>query len=124
MLRFQQTPDKILIEILMTSMDITIDLINEIVNYSETIDNAKIDIAGLLPLAMGVYSPEAALSTLIDLKDKLQRPELYYLNDYHYLLLYDVLDFFVMTTMMAWLRVKPSTKRKRPLQSENITLRI
>lgn len=94
MLRFQQTPDKIFMEILMWSMDFSIDSIRDAIDNNETIDAAREDIAGILPEAMRVFSPEAAFNTLTDFRDKLQRPELFYLNDYHYLLLYDALDLF------------------------------
>jgi len=41
-----------------------------------------------------VFSPEVALKTLRDMLEKLLRPELYYLNDYHYLLIYDTLQLY------------------------------
>lgn len=95
MLRFQQTPDKVFIEILMRSLDFVIDSIREELDRRNgTASAAGEYLASLLPLAMRVFSPEAAFVAFTDMRDKLQRPELYYLNDYHYLLLYDALELF------------------------------
>jgi hypothetical protein len=38
------------------------------------------------------FSLDLARTTIADLRDKLERPELYQLTDYHWLLLYDVLE--------------------------------
>jgi hypothetical protein len=94
MLKFQETPDKIFIEILKAGMEIVIDEISDVIDYSENKKEAKNELEGILPLAARVFSPEAALGTLREMLEKLFRPELYYLNDYHYLLLYDTLRLY------------------------------
>ena len=91
MLRFQHTPDKIFIEILKAGMEIVIDEITALINYSANPKEAKSGLRAILPLAARVFSPEVALKTLREMLEKLLRPELYYLNDYHYLLIYDTL---------------------------------
>jgi hypothetical protein len=94
MLRFQETPDRIFIEILKVSMEIVIDEITDLIDYSENPKDAKSELRTILPLAARVFSPGVALKTLRDMLEKLLRPELYYLNDYHYLLLYDALQLY------------------------------
>ena len=94
MLRFQETPDRIFIEILKVSMEIVIDEITDLLDYSENAKEAKHELGGILPLAARVFSPQVALKTLRDMLEKLFQPELYYLNDYHYLLIYDVLQLY------------------------------
>ena len=94
MLRFQETPDRIFIEILKASMEIVIDEITDLIDYSENPKEAKGELRGILPLAAGVFSPGVALKTLRDMLEKLLLPELYYLNDYHYLLIYDTLQLY------------------------------
>ena len=94
MLRFQETPDRIFIEILKASMEIVIDQITELIGYSGNPKEAKNELIGILPLAAKVFCPEVALKTLRDMLEKLLRPELYYLNDYHYLLIYDTLQLY------------------------------
>ena len=94
MLRFQETPDRIFIEILTAGMEIVIDLITDLIGYSENPKEAKSELRGILPLAARVFSPGVALKTLREMLEKLLRPELYYLNDYHYLLIYDTLQLY------------------------------
>lgn len=50
---------------------------------------------GLYPVMVKVFTPSLARTTLLNLRKRLDRPEIYHLNDYHYLILYDVLDFYV-----------------------------
>ncbi len=94
MLRFQEAPDRIFTEILKTGMEIVIDEITELIGYSGNPKEAKSELRGILPLAARVFSPEVALKTLGEMLEKLLRPELYYLNNYHYLLLYDTLQLY------------------------------
>ena len=93
MLQFQETPDKIFIEILKASMEIVIDEITELIGYSGNPKEAKMKLRAILPLAARVFSPRVALKTLRDMREKLPRPELYYLNNYHYLLIYAAITF-------------------------------
>ncbi len=51
------------------------------------------DFANFFPAAGKVFPPRLAVETLRNLLRCLDRPEIYYLNDYHYLLLFDVLNF-------------------------------
>jgi hypothetical protein len=94
MLRFQETPDRIFIEILKASMEIAIDVITDLISYSENPKVAKSELRSILPLAARVFNPVVALKTIRDMLQKLLSPELYYLNDYHYLLLYDTLQLY------------------------------
>jgi hypothetical protein len=43
-----------------------------------------------------VFPPRLALATLKRLRECLDRPEIYYLNDYHYLLLFETLECYVV----------------------------
>jgi hypothetical protein len=45
-----------------------------------------------LPNASKVFNPQTALNTLNEMLVCLEKPQLYQLNDYHYLLLYDTLS--------------------------------
>ena len=82
------------IEILKAGMEIVIDEITDLIDYSENPKEAKSELRTILPLAARVFSPVVALKTLRDMLEKLFRPELYYLNDYHYLLIYDTLQLY------------------------------
>ena len=75
-------------------MEIVIDEITALINYSANPKEAKSGLRAILPLAASVFSPEVALKTLREMLEKLLRPELYYLNDYHYLLIYDTLQLY------------------------------
>jgi hypothetical protein len=94
MIKFQETPDRIFIEILKTGMEIITDEIEDILGYSESPKRAKDELRLVLPLAAKVFSPEAALRTLRDMLEKLFLPGLYQMNDYHFLLLYDTLQLY------------------------------
>jgi hypothetical protein len=94
MLSFQETPDRIFIEILRAGMEIVIDEISDLIDYSDNPKKARNELRLILPLAAKVFSPEAALKTLKDMLEKLLTPGLYSLNDYHNLLLYDTLQLY------------------------------
>jgi len=56
-------------------------------------DLSREDFTDSFPAAGKVFPPRSAVETLRNLLRCLDRPEIYYLNDYHYLLLFDVLNF-------------------------------
>jgi len=92
MLRFQTSPDKIFMAILQDGITLMIDQLNTVkssMNYSE--DRRSV-LENLLPFADRVFNYETALKTLKRMLVCHRRPGLYYLNDYHYLLLYDTLQ--------------------------------
>jgi hypothetical protein len=90
-LRFETPPDKIFTAILEESIKLMIDRIKEIKSAKE---DAKNELEYLLPSAGKVYGPATALKTLKRILACHKRPGLYRLNDYHYLLLYDTLQYF------------------------------
>jgi hypothetical protein len=95
MLRFQRPPDAVFQAILRTSIDYVIDVIADLIEnneYDET--RARDDMKDLIPAVARVFPPSLARTTLIDLRSCLNRPELYHLNDYHYLLIYEALEFY------------------------------
>jgi hypothetical protein len=94
MLLFQETPDRIFIEILKESMEIGIDEVGDLVDYSDNPKKARNEFRLILPLAARVFSPEIALKTLRDMLDKLFLPELYHMNNYHYLLIFDAVKLY------------------------------
>ncbi len=75
-------------------MEIVIDEITDLIDCSENTKEAKNELRAILPLAARVFSPGVALKALRDMLEKLPQPELFYLNDYHYLLLYDTLMLY------------------------------
>jgi hypothetical protein len=91
MLRFETPPDKIFTAILEESMSLMIDRIREIKAAKEDAGN---ELEDLMPTAGKVFGPATALKTLKRMLACHKRPGLYRLNDYHYLLLYDTLQYF------------------------------
>jgi hypothetical protein len=95
MLQFQRPPDVLFQAILRDSMSYSIDLIKDLIEnnqYDEA--RAREEMKGFCPAVAKVFPPSLARTTLLNLRGCLDRPELYYLNNYHYLLLYDVMDFY------------------------------
>jgi hypothetical protein len=64
MLRFQEAPDKIFIGILKGGMEIVIDEITDLIDYSENPKAAKSELRSILPLAARVFSPGVAVFLL------------------------------------------------------------
>ncbi len=94
MLRFQRAPDAVFQAILRDGLSYAIDFISDMRAESEHDESlSREDFANCFPAAGKVFPPRLAAETLRDLFKCLDRPGIYYLNDYHYLLLYDVLDF-------------------------------
>lgn len=93
MLRFQRAPDAVFQAILRDGLSYAINFISDMRSESDP-DGAlsREDFTNVFPAAGKVFPPALAAETLRDLFTCLDRPEIYYLNDYHYLLLYDVLN--------------------------------
>jgi len=92
MLRFQSHPDKVFTAILKDSIELMIDEIHDAVSFSNSREEFSVQLKSLLPNASRVFNPQTALTTLREILVCLEKPQLYYLNDYHYLLLYDTLS--------------------------------
>lgn len=92
MLRFQSHPDKVFTAILKDGIELIIDEINDIVSLAKGEEELSENLDRLLPNAGKVFNPETALTTLKEMLVCLEKPQLYSLNDYHYLLLYDTLS--------------------------------
>jgi hypothetical protein len=95
MLRFQRPPDVAFQAILRESMDCSIGFIEALMDKNEY-DEARVreDMEAVYPALAKVFTPSLALATLQNLRRRLDRPEIYQLNDYHYRLLFDVMAYF------------------------------
>ena len=94
MLRFANAPDAVFQAILRDGLDHVIDIISDIRSESGPDEaQSREDFIACFPASGRVFPPRLAGETLRDLLRCLDRPEIYYLNDYHYLLLYDMLHF-------------------------------
>ncbi len=94
MLRFAEKPDAVFQAILREGLSFAGDIISDM--RSDPDPNgalSKETFVESFPAAGKVFPPRLAVETLRDMLQRLDRPEIYYLNDYHYLLLYDVLNF-------------------------------
>jgi hypothetical protein len=94
MLRFQTTPDKIFMAILTESMEMMIDRIGETLAVHRKEEVGSFVLESLIPNAARVFAAETALKTLKHMLHCHKGPRLYRLNDYHFLLLYDTLEYF------------------------------
>lgn len=94
MLRFAIKPDAVFQAILRDGLNYAIDFISDMRSDSGPDgDLSREDFTDSFPAAGKVFPPRSAVETLRNLLRCLDRPEIYYLNDYHYLLLFDVLNF-------------------------------
>jgi hypothetical protein len=93
MLRFQDPPDDVFTAILQESFEYAIGMIEDILEYDDELEIKEV-FEGIFPYAAKVFSPQMALETLKKLLDCHRKPELYYLNDYHFLLIYTVLHSY------------------------------
>jgi len=94
MLRFQDNIDKVFDAILRASIDVTTDNIKSIIASSADSEAATEYFRDMYPEAGRVFAPHAALKVLQNMLECHNRPETYFLNDYHYLLIYDVVEAF------------------------------
>ena len=95
MLRFANAPDAVFQAILREGLSFAGDIISDM--RSDPDPNGALSKETFIesfPAAGRVFPPRLAVLTLRDMLLRLDRPEIYYLNDYHYLLLFDVLNFF------------------------------
>ena len=113
MLRFQRPPDVVFQAILRDSLDYSIDFIKDLIDdndYDES--RAREDMKGFYPAMVKVFPPSLARTTLLNLRRRLDMPEIYSLNNYHYLILYDVMDFYsdIRNDMVALSKSKKDRK--------------
>jgi hypothetical protein len=92
MLRFQSYPDKVFTAILKDSLELLMDEINDAIAFAKDKEEFCEQLNSLLPNTSSVFNPKTTIITLKEMLVCLEKPELYYLNDYHYLLLYDTLS--------------------------------
>ena len=69
-----------------------IDEFNNALYFANSYEETNDELHAVLPNALKVFKPRTALTTLREMLDCLEKPQLYQLNDYHYLLLYDTLS--------------------------------
>jgi hypothetical protein len=95
MLRFQRPPDVVFQAILRDSLDLSIDFIDILIENNDY-DEARVRecMEADYPAMAKVFTPLLARTTLWNLRKRLDRPEIYSLNNYHYLLLFDVMSYF------------------------------
>jgi hypothetical protein len=113
MLRFQTPPDKIFMAILQDGITFMIDQLNTVkssMNYS--VDRRSV-LENLLPFAGRVFNCETALKTLKRMLVCHRRSGLYYLNDYHYLLLYDTLQYLCEVHNVRVMEASSINEKKR-----------
>jgi len=94
MLRFRNHPDRVFMAVLTESMEMMIIRIREILAVHRKAETDGEGLLSLMPNASRVFAPEIALKTLKHVLHCHRGPGLYRLNDYHWLLLYDVLEYF------------------------------
>jgi len=95
MLRFQRPPDVVFQAILRDSMDFSIDFIRVLIENNEYDESrAREDMKADCPAMAKVFTPSLARTTLLKLRKCLDRPEIYSLNNYHYLLLFDAIAYY------------------------------
>lgn len=95
MLRFQRPPDAVFQAILRDSLDFSIDFIDILTENNEHDEpRAREEMKADCPAMAKVFTPSLARNTLWNLRKRLDRPEIYSLNNYHYLLLFDVIAYY------------------------------
>ncbi len=95
MLRFQRPPDVVFQAILRDSIDYSTDFIGVLIENNEYDESrAREDMKADYPAMAKVFTPSLARTTLLNLRKRLDRPEIYFLNNYHCLLLFDVMAYY------------------------------
>ncbi len=94
MLTFQNRPDKIFTAMLKDSIELTVDQLRELIDRRQDKGSRENELEYLLPFAYRVFTPETAIETLRGILVCHKSPDFYCLNNYHYLLLYDILCNF------------------------------
>lgn len=92
MLRFESHPDKIFTAILKDGIELMIYEYHNAEYFTKSKEEASEYLKPYLPNASKVFNPLTVLPTLKEMLVCLEKPQLYQLNDYHYLLLYDTLS--------------------------------
>lgn len=90
MLRFETTPDDVFTAILTKALT---EVEFELSDHIDFDDPEDLDV--ILPVASRVFTAETALKTVRNLFKCHRKPELYSLNGFHYLLIYDILRGFI-----------------------------
>ncbi len=76
-------------------MDFSIDFIHILIENNEYDESrAREDMKSDCPAMAKVFTPSLARTTLLKLRKCLDRPEIYSLNNYHYLLLFDAIAYY------------------------------
>ena len=112
MLRFQSHPDKVFTAILKDAIQLMIDEVNDALSLSNKEEISE-QMISLLPNAENVFNAQTALTTLKEMMVCLEKPQVYYLNDYHYLLLYDTLSNLCDLHNAAVEDCKPEEERRQ-----------
>ena len=94
MLRFEDDIDSVFDAIVRASIEAAIEDVEFIIGSHADANAAVQDFKDTYPEAGKVYTPQTTLKVLQNMLECHNRPETYFLNDYHYLLLYDVLSVF------------------------------
>lgn len=112
MLRFKIPPDAVFQAILRKSIDYAIDVISDLLQVFNHDDaGTKQELMSLFPEIGRVFPPSVAKAALMNLRTCVDRPEVYNCTEYHYLLLYDVLNFYA--DIHNGLVIKAKGKRTR-----------
>jgi len=94
MLQFQTAPDRIFSGILTKSIEMMINIIIDLLEDVKDAEKEKEELEWLLPNAYKVFNAGTALYTLESILITHKNQEIYHLNAYHYMLLYDTLEIF------------------------------
>jgi len=97
--------------ILTNSMEVMIDQIRELQAVNQKREVGAGTLESLMPNAGRVFNSETSLKTLKTMLHCHKGPAVYRLNDYHYLLLYDTLEYFC-DTRNEMLRTAPNAREK------------
>jgi hypothetical protein len=112
MLRFKKPPDAVFQAILRKSIGYATDVMSDLLRVFNHDDSVtKQEFMSLFPETGRVFPPSVAMAALMKLRSCLDKPEVYNCTDYHYLLLYDVLNFYA--DIHNGLVMKAGNKRKR-----------
>jgi hypothetical protein len=112
MIRFKRTPDAVFQSILRKSIDYAVDVISDLLQVFNLDDGGtRREFMSLFPEIGRVFPPSVAKAALIDLRNCVDSPDVYSGTEYHYLMLYDVLNFYA--DIHNGLVIKAKNKKKR-----------
>ena len=113
MIRFRIPPDAVFQSILRKSLDYSIDVISDLLRIFNHDDRVtRQEFMSLFPEIGRVFPPSAARAGLVDLRKCLDSPDVYTGTDYHYLMLYDVLNFYADIHNGLVIRARNKQERK------------